>query len=469
VFSAVTLDDGEAGGSVSEGNIHGPWYFKDAGDVGDIWKNACCGIIPIPATRQAAMGGKFILVGHHQANISTNGPRSLSMYVAGDLPDISDPPEIDSAIFTDATVLYDTSLQAAPAKPNMKVPNFQYESMYHSSNGGIWRKSVSGVVSAVSSGSAAPTAIDDALYDNVGSNSADADCITVRMTTGVTGGDFVPEYYNGTTWAEPPSWAVSVGDAGLSTAGFHVFYWPKIATSNVAPPGQANAKWVRLRQTATASNGGAVRSMLVSAYISDSFPYNDRPEGEGGYSPPGSEQYDETHYAYAYDEYFYGGAWMQTSNVEGFIYFGPLKTRGLWYGGAPAYGQPKNGGTPILYQHAPIADGGSYDNGGRSDGSIPAFLFPFNHTHLLEAAAGTRAKDNSGINPVSFTNLNTTYTDLIVSHVSLNTASPYYGEPNNNLYGWGHCVVSDPVTDQVMVLLKSFSGNAPILAFFQVR
>jgi len=55
-WSAVKLTDGEAGGDVSNGNIYGPFYFKDNTTV-DLFKDASSGMTSIEPSRQAAMGG----------------------------------------------------------------------------------------------------------------------------------------------------------------------------------------------------------------------------------------------------------------------------------------------------------------------------------------------------------------------------------------------------------------------------
>jgi len=493
-FNAVRLLDAEAvvvgdsgtnSNEVDEANILGPYYFKDD-TTADIWKGANCGIIDIPTNRQAAMGGKYILAGHHQANIGTVGPRSVMLWVVGDLPDFSSPPAQDAVIFTDAVKLYDTSTDAGVTPPNMKLPNFSFQAMYHSNPGSTCLKSIGGTFSVFSgsptigSGEPVPTAQNDAFYDYIGDY--DVDCITVRMTEPAVGASFVPQYYNGSTWVTFTSWAMAAGDANLSTGGlgsegFHAFYWPKVTTSNFDPPDGSpssaflNHRWVRLLQTsASCSDGGSLYNVVCSMGEYDALFSTDRPAGAGGYDPLGSEQYDSTHYSYAYEAAYYGGAWVRTDYVEGFPYFGPMGNGGLWYGSAPCYGQPYNGGTPTFRVHSAVPDGAGYGNGGRGTGSLPVFLFPFSTTHLLEAVAGTggRQKNNTGINPVSFTNLHDLFPDIILSNVVTNVFSDVIGEPNHNMYGWGQTTVWDPVAKQVIVQLRTLN-TVPIVVVLGVR
>ena len=88
---------------------------------------------------------------------------------------------------------------------------------------------------------------------------------------------------------------------------------------------------------------------------------------EAEWAALGSEQYDASRYAYCYEECFWGGGWVTTSNVEGLAYFGPLKTNRLWYGAAPAWMQPFGGGVPTKVEQA-ITNGPVYGNGGKTEG-----------------------------------------------------------------------------------------------------
>lgn len=462
-FSAVRLLDSEAGGSVSAGNMQGPWYFRNK-TLPDDFKDGACGIIPIPAGRQAAMGGKYLTVGHHCANVGVRGPNSLGMWVVPDLPNMSSPPPQDAVLWPNARHLYDTSLSAGIPAPNMKEPNVSFNACIHASQGLLFWFESGGVASAIRNGASVGTAVGDCLYnyDYYGH----LDCITVLMNTGASGGSWVPEIYNGSAWVQPGGWAVSVGNVELS-APENVFYWPKVPQYDYNLPGVGTNSYVRLRRVAAGASGGSIKAMIVNAGVTASDPPMFRPKGVGGYSPPGTERYDDTHFAYNYEEFFWGGAWVLTDVVEGLAYFGVLSSGGVWYGAAPMYAQPDGGGVPVKYRS--VAAREDLGNGGRMDGPDLPYFFQFNGDHLAEISAGRRAANNTGINPVSYAELHATFPGLIVGQTVPNPDSPWYGHPNHHLYGWGHSVVFDPATKQLIVLLTNgATWGRNILAFWQV-
>jgi peptidoglycan L-alanyl-D-glutamate endopeptidase CwlK len=166
----------------------------------------------------------------------------------------------------------------------------------------------------------------------------------------------------------------------------------------------------------------------------------------------------------------WGGAWVETENVEGLAYFAPLKCGGLWYGAAPVYMQPYNGGTPEKVHHATLV-GNQFGNGGKTEGPQYPFFLVFDPSDLVDAVAGTIAKNNTGYGPVSYTRMFDTFPDLIAPSTCVNTLSPYYGEETFDVYAQGNTVVFDPVTNQLVVWMTNGAVWSPnnILAFFEVR
>jgi len=461
-YNAVRLVDSEAGGRVSDSNIYGPYYFR-ANNIYDDFKDAAAGIIPIPADRQAAMGGKYLIVGHHAANNGNTGPHGVGMWVVNDLPN---PPAQDSVLWPNAVHIYDTSTNSGLEKPNMKEPNISYQAANHASQGTVFHQEHNGIVSLVPDGGPVGLTVGDSLYQHDYGN---IDTIAIYMRTGASGGAWVPEIYNGSAWVQPSNWAIAKGDAALSGTE-NVFYWPKTTVYPSSPGGLEFQNYVRLRRISAGSSGGSIDAIVTTTSLSDSEPYPYRPEGMGGHQPLGSEQYDSTHYAYAYEEGFWGGAWVQTNNVDGLAYFGSLKVGGIWYGAAPMWAQPKNGGVPTKYELSTTV-GSVYSNGGKVEGPIYPYFFPFNSTQLTETAAGTRPRNNTGLNPASYDRLFEDFPGLIVSNKSQNPNSPYYGQPTFNIYGTGQTVIFDPVTNQLIVLLTNGAtwSQMNILAFWQVR
>lgn len=461
-YSAVRLVDGEAGTAVSNGNILGPYYFRSNSETDD-FKDASAGIIPIPASRHAAMRGKYLMVGHHAANNGNKGPHGLGLWVTNDIPA---PPAQDSVLWPGAVHLYDTSSASGLEVPNMKVPNVSYQAANHASQGIQFHKEHAGTVSAMAAGEPVGLSVNDCLYQHDYGN---IDTLSVYMETPASGGSWVPEVFNGSSWVQPPSWAIAAGDAALSGAE-NVFYWPKITIQPSSPGGMERLNYVRLRRTLPGSAGGRIQTVITTTSTADSESYPYRPEGAGKADPLGREQYDASHYSYCYEECFWGGAWVQTANVEGLAYFGPLKVGGQWYGAAPAWMQPKNGGVPVRLEHATLV-GPQYGNGGKSEGPQYPFFFTFDHKQLMECAAGSRARNVNGLNPVAFARLYDRFPGLIRSVTCPNANSPYFGQPTFNVYGTGHSVVFDPQTSELIVLLTNGAvwSAMNILAFWKVR
>ena len=479
-YSAVKLTNAEAGGSVSAGNIYGPFYFRDSSQVAD-YKWGGCGIIPIPANRQAGMGGKYLAVGHHCAVIGSNGPRSISIAVINDLPDPATKAQND-VLWPGAVHLYDTSTDSGVVPPNMKRPNNCYQATTHGSQGTqFWFGTTPTDVAVgvpIGYGHTTGNTAGECLYQH---DYGRSDTLVVRMVAGCVGGSWVPEIWTGAAWVQPAGWAMANGAADLSGTE-NVFYWPQVVTpvKNIGatdaggtPLGAVD--WVRLRRVTAGSAAGTIDTVLINNTLVDANPYTDRPEGQGGYSATADGQYDATHYAHCYEELFWGGAWVQTPNVEGLAYFGPLKTAGIFYGATPTWVQPKNGGVPtrITCSQDKVANFPpytSYDNGGKYSGPQLPFFFPFDHGKLLTMAADPSKRNATFLNPESYTELTSRIPGLIIGTVP-NVENPHAGEKSCNLYGWGHSVVFDPVTSDLIVLITNGGSWSPrnVLAFWRVR
>jgi len=165
----------------------------------------------------------------------------------------------------------------------------------------------------------------------------------------------------------------AVGDTALGGVE-NVFYWPKASYSNAATEdvslGSLGYRWLRLRRTSVGSSGGSFKAALATISMKgigvDPLPLPGTGY-VGSYVRPGSgiPQYDGTHYGYQFVEPMYGGAWVRTSNVEGFAYFGAIAGGGYAYGPMPVYAQPEGGGTPIKYESASLP---AFDASSESDG-----------------------------------------------------------------------------------------------------
>ena len=477
-YSAVTLDDSEAivvgddsteGRTVSDAHIHGPYYFRDPSEVDD-FKQAACGFIAIPPERQAAMGGRFLAVGHHSANVGSRGPRGLGFWRITDLP--ATPPPAGATLWPgDASLLlYDTSpLTGAQPICNMKLPNVQFQACGHASQGTQFSFSAAGATPvAVGAGGSAGTTVDDAIYQH---DYGAIDCLTIYMTTPAAGGAFVPEIWNGVAWVQPEGWSVGAGAADLS-APANTFSWPQVFIPDTDIDGSAPIEpgtYVRLRRTSSGIVGGTIKAVVTTTSLATGNEYADRPLGEGGYAPLGSEQYDASHYSYAYEEMFWGGGWVRTDTVEGLAYFGPIRAGGMWYGAAPAFMQPVGGGAPVERQYYAAAE--SWSNGGKSEGPGYPFFWTFSAQQLLELAAGTRERNGNGFQPQAFTRIPDQWPGVIYSGTVNNPASPYAGEIAFNLYGYGHCVQYDRRARELVCWMSCASvyTGKPMLTFFAVR
>ncbi len=469
VYSAVKLTDAEAGGNVSDAHIYGPYYFR--GTAYNDWKDGTCALIPIPANRQVALGGKFIAAGHYQAVVGAEGANTVGMWVVGDLPDLStSPPAQDSVLWPTAKHLLNTGLSTGLTAPNMHRPPNYFGPIYmmppcvHN----YWEHN--GTVSLMGSGDPVGTTVGDCLYS--GYDHGWIDCLDVRMITGASGGSWQPEIWNGSAWVAPTGWAVSVGDTQLSGAD-NVFYWPKVQFSQSTPSAAevaAGDGWgyrVRVRRITTGTSGGSLRTVVSTISTVNNQPYPYRADPVGGYGTT----YNDTHYGYSYMEFPWGGAWVQTGNVDGLAYFMAGSSGALWYGAAPMYAVSATTGLPVRYECPQLLEGAGYANGGKLSGPVSPYFFTWSPAEFEEVIAGTRHGDNRGLNPKAFTRVDQTFTGLIGPATCVNPNSSHYGEPTYNTYAWGNAVVFDPVTKELIVLFANGVGTSGrnILAFWQVR
>ena len=478
-YSAVTLSDSEAvvkgdtstdGRVVSDENIHGPWYFHDP-NVADDWAQAACQIIPIPAERQEAMRGKYLLAGYHKANIGSKGARGIGFWSADDLPQVMPAPGATLWPDVKATLLYDTSPETG-AKPvcNMKIPNVNFQAAGHTSQG-----TTIGAGTVDSCGPAyTPIStgvnVNDVFYQK---DYGLIDCITFYMDTSTpaSGGKFVPEIFNGAAWVEPSGWE-AIGPLDLSGPET-AFWWPQVNIPSSDPDGNGPLEygtWIRIRRTEQGTQAGTIRAIVTSTSMKTGHEYPDRPLGQGGFEPLETGGYDPTNkFCYAYEEFAFGGAWIRTANVEGILYFFPVQTGGLWYGGAPAYIQPVGGGQPIKREYYDAVE--SFSNGGKSEGPRYPYAFTLSVAEVLELAAGTRERNGNGFQPKEYTQLPTQWPGLIYCGGVNNPASPYYGKPGFNVYGYGSTVQFDPKVNEVLVWFSNGSvwSNKPMLGVYGVR
>lgn len=474
-WNAVRLTDTEAGGNVSDANIYGPYYFSSA-TVTDDWKDAASGIFPIDGLEQAAMGGKYIVVGHHMANIGTKGARSIGMWVVNDLPS---PPAQNTVLWPSAVHLYDTSMSSGKPFPNVHVPNFVTNAAYHGANDNEDYQVIAGVGSRANSGDAVGLSVNDCIYAQEAYRYIDT--VAVFMNSGANGGSYVPEIFNGSAWVQPQGWAVSVGSADLSVP-VNVFYWPKIPYAGTIPSELGafayDGNLVRLRRVSAGISGGSLRAAIATVSMNGA-PTNDGiaiPEPVGGYVRPGSDtpQYDATHYGAMFVAAMYGGAWVKTANVEGVAYFGSVGVGGYAYSGFPMFAQPASGGAPIRYESAeipgvtPASDGVDWSNGPRFEGPKQPYFLPFAAADMLAAAGDPAKRFSDFLNPSSYRSLYAAFPGLIAADSVTNPNSAFVGQPRLFQYFVGHSVVFDPATNQLIVLLPTYNKQN-ILAFFQVR
>jgi hypothetical protein len=481
-WNAVKLANSEAGGDVSDGNIYGPFYFKD-NTTPDLFKDAASGMTAINASRQAAMGGTHILEGHHSANIGSRGARSIGLWVVNGLPDpVAQRP--GAVLWSSAYHLYDTSSGSGKSAPNVHKPNISKNSFYHGGNLAFGRQINGGVATIAYNDVPVGLAVNDAIY-TAEEPYFFLDTISVYMTTGASGGRYVPEIYNGSAWVEPRGWAVSVGDTALSQPE-NVFYWPKSSFSyNATVDCALNAgcygyTYVRLRRTSVGSSGGAIAAALATISMNNA-PHDELPlPGTGyvgSYVRPGSgtPQFDSTHYSYQFVDQMYGGAWVKTSTVEGLAYFGLVGSGGYAYGPLPVYAQPDAGGVPVKYESAnapagaPLSDG--WSNGPRYEGPMRPYFLPFTASDLQAAAADPSKRFSDFLNPSSYAELYSTFPGLIAQDFVNNprvSREAYFGQPRLYQYFAGASTVFDPVTSQLIVMIPTYNTKN-ILAFFQVR
>ena len=477
-YSAVTLVDSEAvvagdpstdGNVVSDANIHGPYFFHDA-NVHDDWAQAACQLIPIPAERQQEMQAKFLACGHHKANVGATGPRGIGFWSIKDLPTTMPAPGSTLWPGNDAILLYDTSPgTGAQPVPNMRLPNVQFQAAGHASQGSQFGLSVGnappnkvGVPIEVS------TEVGTCIYQK---DYGSLDCISITMEEPASGGEFVPEIFNGAAWVIPPEAAVSHGAADLSGTE-NVFYWKQTGMTDTDPDGNGPLEygtWIRLRRTVEGTTPGIIRAVVTTTGLITGNEYGDRPAGKGGGATIGNELYDAEHYAHAYEEIAWGGAWVRTETVEGLLYFLPMQTGGLWYGGAPAYMQPVGGGVPVKREYYDAVE--NWSNGGKSEGPRYPYFMSFCSNQIIELAYGQRERNGNGFQPQSFARVPDQWPGVIYPTGVNNPNSLYPGYPSYNVYGYGSSVQFDPKTSEVFAWFSNASvwSAKPILLKFHVR
>ena len=467
-YSAVRLTDAEStenGGTgiVSDANVYGPYFFKDGSP--DDFKSAAAGILPIPADQQASLGGKFLIVGHHSANIGSTGARGSSFWVVKDLP--VNPPAPGSNLFPDAVHIYDTGSHLAESNPpvfpySMKIPNVAQQVIGHASQGTYFYRSVSGApVISARSGEPVGIGVNDTLQQH---DYGDIDVVAVTMSTPAAGGTFVPEIaLAGGTWQVPTGWKMAAGKADLSERE-NVFYWPTVSV-----PGQA----VRLRRTQAGTSGGTIEAIVTSSGIgAGGVHWGDRPDGQGGLDPVETFKYDATHFAYTYENFPWGEAFVSTDTRTGIVGFMPISTGGQWYGAAPMWARPRGAPAdtpPRKYRFA--LEHPSYSNGGKTEGPRHPFAYTFDPQHVAEAEAGTRPRNGSGLQPSAFFDMVRQWPGLVVPGRVPYGDDPHYGAPTFNPYGAGNSVAFDPVAKEILVLMTNgtvWQANT-ILAVYKVR
>jgi len=475
-YSAVTLLDEEAvvkgddttlDRKVTDANIHGPYYFNNPAEADD-WAQAACQLIPIPSERHVGMGASYLACGHHKANVGSKGPRGIGFWSVSALPQTLPEPGATLWPIGKATLLYDTS-PATGAQPicNMKLPNVQFQACAHASQGTSIAFGNESNLAPVGCPTSTGIAVNDAIYQH---DYGTLDCITIYMETPASGGSFVPEVFNGAAWVQPSGWE-AIGPTDLSGSET-AFWWPSVGIANSDPDGGGPMEygtWIRVRRNVAGTTAGTIKAVVTTTSLVTGHEYPDRPLGTGGFDQLATAKYDADHFCYAYEEIAFGGAWVRTANVEGILYFMPVQTGGLWYGGAPAYMQPVGGGTPIKRHY--YDSGESYSNGGKSEGPRYPYAFTLSVQEVLELAADVRERNGNGLQPENYAQLPTQWPGIIYCGGVYNPESPYYGEPGFNVYGYGSTVQFDPRANEVLILFSNASvwSNKPIFGVFGVR
>jgi hypothetical protein len=498
-WNCVRLDDAEAivvgnagtnNNVVSDANVGGPYYFKD-NVTAELFKDASHGIIKIPTNHQAAMGGKYLLVGHHSALIGDRGAHSLGMWCIDDLPSTIQAP--GSVLWASAYHLYDTSTSARtvdrPA-PNVRKPAQSINMCSGGSNNFEAWLVKSGALAEQflgddrGGGPAIGLAVNDALYARYDYDQR-LDCLAVFMSTGASGGTHVLEYYNGSAWVAIPGAACSVGSFALSGLE-NVFYWPKLTMSFAymeATPNYPDLHaWVRLRRTSIGTSGGAgISAIMTESKDADSWNELPYPGYVGSYTKPfhGTPSYDASNYGFQYVEPMYGGGWVQNAVIDALAYAGAIAGGGAAYCALPNYSQPPGGGTPIKYEAANLpfaggadeARGWSQSNGPRWETPYRPNLLPFTPADLAAAAGDASKRFSTFLNPASYDDLYTHFPDLIGPYTVVNPRvadEPYYGEKWVQNYLTGHSVFYDDIANQLLIKIPTI-GTQSIVAVFSVR
>jgi hypothetical protein len=467
-YGAVRLVDAEStenGGTgiVSDANVFGPYYMTSR-NTND-YKSGACGIIPIPAHRQSALGGKFLIAGYHCANIGAEGARGVSLWVVKDLP--LTPPEPGSILFPDAVHIYDTGSHlgdlpgAARVFPySMKTPNVVQQTIGHASQGGQFERVEKGVSLTGRSGDSVPLGVDDALIQH---DYGKIDVVCVTMHTPASGGTFVPEVKMGGIWTIPGGWQMAAGKADLSERE-NVFYWPQLAIDD---PGSTA---VRLRRTAAGLFGGVIEAIVTTTSIEGPVNYGDRPDGKGGLTTIAAAKYDAENFGYSYENFPWGMCVAYSARVEAAFGYMPIATGRLWYGAAPMWGKPRGGdGVPRKVRFC--LENPSYGNGGKTEGPRHPFGFTFDLNQLAEAAAGLRPRNASGLQPATYFDMVKALSGLIVPSKVPYADDPHFGMPTFNNYGASNSVTFDEDTQEMFVLMSNGTVWQPntLMAVIKVR
>jgi hypothetical protein len=470
----VVLDDAEAraagatsGVEVSSGNRPKYLYYKDTGSS---WKKATSGLTEIPSARQADFGGnQFLFAGSNQGNIS-NGARGVSLSAVPAFPTSS--PTLGSTILASSTLIFDTGSNSTASVVNMwRPPNMAPFPGYNLPNTTMHIITSGGSYSAASL-TALPLGVGDCVYflEATGGN----DVVNVRMATGASGGSFVIERYNGSSWVEPGDLAIHLGDRAM-TGTHNVFYFDSVATSTSTPHASMGAaKWWRLRRTIAGSSGGTTHSI----YCTDS-PDVGSPGHSNGRDFSGTYVEDhadavaaynadpENYHGYAYaPDMVDGTAFVRTNAVEGVVCAGRFSSRASWYGASTLFARPDiNTGVPV--HHVDSVEGINNGNGNWASGAYIWYFFVFDPDHLAEAYANTRSRDADGVHPVAYYQVRDHFTLAEDQQIAADNVD--YPGPNDRQLSMNQALHYDPVHKQLIYMWHRGGGTNPLLYFWSVR
>lgn len=473
----AVLDDSEArtagatsGVTVSSGNKPKYLYYKDTGFS---WKKATSGLTEIPADRQADFGGnKFLFAGSNQGNID-NGARGLDLSVVAALPTSS--PTQGDTILAGSTLILDTGSDSTASVVNLwrpqnlaKFPGHNYPNltMHVVTSGGAY--------TAYTIGDPLPLGVGDCVYFGQYDNAIGGDVIEVRMNSGASGGSFVIERYNGSSWVEPADLAIHLGTRAMSAAN-NVFYFDHVLSSSSTPHASMGANyWWRLRRTVAGSSGGAFGGIHVT----------DSPDegSSGGASARPFTAYIEDHadaiaaynadpanyHAYAYaPDMVDGTAFVRTNAVEGVVFAARFSTRAAWYGASLLYARPdKNNGAPVAFIDSLL--GATMGNGNWASGVYQFYLGVFDADQLAEAYAGTRDRNADGIHPVAYYLMRDHFPTLPLLWTGA-SGSTDDGVPLDRQTAMNQAMIFDPLHKQLIYMFHWEASPEPFLLFFDVR